>query len=161
MGSLLENSGCSLHDLSGTGWTDRVQNVKPFAAPFPIICAGLQQLHTMNLSNKTTREVKGAISYISSFTCILMSALWLKTLVAIDHRKQIIQAREATIDVELSNLKSLIQDLKDLRDKWGCIMNEANLAAEGMQIAPHIPEKGRLREKFFLRRNQRICHARK
>ena len=102
--------GCSLHGLSGTRWTDREASVRPFAAHFPGIRSALGKLHTLNLTPKTATEVNGTIKYISLFTCILMSAMWLKILVAIDQRNQIIQARQATIDIEVSNLKSLVHD---------------------------------------------------
>ncbi|XP_037775590.1 uncharacterized protein LOC119572557 [Penaeus monodon] len=68
-----------------------------FFAQLPGIHSALEQLHTLNLTPKTATEVNGAVKYISSFTCILMST------------------RQATIDVEVSNLKSLVNDLKNLR----------------------------------------------
>ena len=56
----------------------------------------------LNLTPKTATEVNGAIKYIALFTCIPMSAIWLKILVAVDQRNHIIQARQATIDVEVA-----------------------------------------------------------
>ena len=70
-----------------------------------------------------------------------MSVIWLKIFVAIHQRNQIIQARDATIDVEVSNLKSLLNDLKDLREKWSSILRESKLVADAMQIAPEFPSK--------------------
>lgn len=79
-----------------------------------------------------------------------MSAIWLKILVAIDQRNQIIQARQATIDIEVSNLKSLVHNLKDLRSKWSQILNESKLVAEAMQIDSHLPATSKTkREQFF------------
>ncbi|XP_037797777.1 zinc finger MYM-type protein 1-like [Penaeus monodon] len=121
---LQENIGSFLHGLSGTRWTDRVASVRPFAAQLPGIRSALEQLHTLNLTPKTTTEVNGAVKYISSFSCILMSTIWFKILVAIDQRNQIIQARQVNIDVEVSNLISLVNDLKDLR-KGGIVEEEA------------------------------------
>ena len=46
-----------------------------------------------------------------------MSAIWVKILVMIDQRSQIIQARDATIDVEVENLDSLITEIIEFR---GC-----------------------------------------
>ena len=98
---LQENIGSSLHGLSGTRWSALVNSVRPFAAHLPGIRLALEKLLQLNLTPKTRTEVSGAIKFVSSFTCIVMSAIWLKILVAIDQRNQIIQARDATIDVEV------------------------------------------------------------
>ena len=74
----------------------------PFAAHLPGIKEALEDL-LLNFTPKTTIEVNGANMYVSSFTCIVMSALWSKVLVPIDQRNQVIQAREAMINVEVSN----------------------------------------------------------
>ena len=78
-----------------------------------------------------------------------MSAIWLKILVAIDQRNQIIQARDATIDVEVSIFKSLLNDPKDLREKWSSILRESKLVADAMQIAPEIPSKRKRKRRVF------------
>ena len=78
-----------------------VASAEPLAAHLPGICSALEQPHTLNHTPKTATEVNSAIKYISSFTCILMSAISLKILVVIDPLKQIIQAGQATIEVEV------------------------------------------------------------
>ena len=65
----------------------------------------------------TGTEVIGAHKYMSSFTCVLMSSVWYKILVIINNVNCTIQARNATLDVEVSNIESLIRDLTDLRDR--------------------------------------------
>ena len=132
---------CSLHGLSGTRWTDRVASVRPFAAHLPSIKVALQQLLALNLTLKTTSKVNGAIKYESSFTCLVMSSVWLKVLVAIDQRNQIIQARKATIDVEVSNLKSLLEDLKKLRENWPLILRECKLLASAANLQNEFPSR--------------------
>ena len=87
---LKSNIGSSLHGLSGTRWTDRVASVRPFAAHLPGIKKSLQELLDLNLTAEARAKVLGAIKYISSFVCIVLSAMWLKILVAIDQRNQII-----------------------------------------------------------------------
>ncbi|XP_063597215.1 uncharacterized protein LOC134773899 [Penaeus indicus] len=91
---------------------------------------------------------------MSSFTCILISTIWFKILVAVDQRNQIIQARQAATDVEVSNLKSLVNDLKDLRSKWDQILNEAKLVAEGMQIDCFLPAKRKKKRRPFFDETQ-------
>ena len=95
----------------------------------------------LNLTAKTTSEVNGAIKYVSSFTCLVMSSVWLKVLVAIDQRNQIIQARKATIDVEVSNLKSLLEDLKKLRENWPLILRGCKLVASAANLQNEFPSR--------------------
>ena len=101
----------------------------------------LQQLLALNVTPGTISEVNGAIKYVSSFMCLVISSVWLKVLVAIDRRNQIIQARKATIDVEVSNRKSLLEDLKKLREKWPLILRECKLVASAVNMENEFPSK--------------------
>ena len=132
---------CSFHGLSGTRWIDRVASVRPFAAHLSGLKVALQQLLSLNLTPKTTTDVNGAIKYVSSFSCVVMSSIWLKVLVEIDQINQILQARKATNDVEVSNLKSLLKDLKELREKWPLILSECTLVASAANFPAEFPTK--------------------
>ena len=138
---LQSNIGSSLHGLSGTRWTDRVAGVRPFAVQLQGIRVALQQLLALNLTPKTTTDVNSAIRYVSSFVCIVMSAIWLKIPVAIDQRNQVIQARKATIDIEVAYLHSLVADLQGLREKRSQIVQEGVLVATAMNISAELPAK--------------------
>ena len=94
----------------------------------------LEDLLLLYLTPKTTIEVN------------VMSALWSKVLVPIDQRNQVIQAREATIDVEVSNLRSLIDELKELRSQWPMILNESKLVANSPNILAEFPKSARAGE---------------
>ena len=50
-----------------------------------------------------------------------MASIWVKVLRAIDYRNKVLQARSATLDVEIANIQSLIEDLKQLRKQWDAI----------------------------------------
>ena len=63
-----------------------------------------------------------------------MAAIWMKILSAIDIRNQIIQARNCTIDVEVSNLESLLEEMKTIRDDFPKIMSEARHVSEAINI---------------------------
>lgn len=137
-----EQIGSSLHGLPATRWTARVNSVRPFSAHLPGIRMALEKFLPLSLTPKTRTEVNGAITYVSSFTCIVMSSIWLKILVVIDQRSQVIQARDATIDVEVSNVKSLLNDLKDLRAKWSSIVKELKFVAEFLQSSQRSESAG-------------------
>ena len=132
---LHKHIGVFLHGLSGTRWTERISSVRPFAAHLPGIKAALSDLLSLNLTAKARTLVNGTIAYLSSFKCVIMAAIWVKILSAIDIRNQVIQARNCTIDVEVSNLESLLEEMKNIRNEFPKIMSEARHVAEAMKIS--------------------------
>ena len=70
-------------------------------------------------------------------------------LTAINFKSTVLQARNATLDEELDNIQSLIQDLKHLRDSWDTILAESKLVAGGMSVRMSLitAEKRRSEEK--------------
>lgn len=60
-----------------------------------------------------------------------------------------LEARCATLDVEINNIKSLITDLKQLRTKWDTILSEAKLVATQLGITPEFPSKRKVKQKRF------------
>lgn len=76
--------GCSLHGMSNTRWSDRVESIKPFVAHLPGIKIALENLLELNLTAKTRTEINGALSYVTSFICVIMSVVWYRVLVPVD-----------------------------------------------------------------------------
>ena len=68
-----------------------------------------------------------------------MSAIWIKVLTAIYIRNQIIKARDVTIAVEVRNLDSLLDDMKELRGDFHKILTEAQHVARASRITPELP----------------------
>ena len=145
---LTSSVGCSLHNPSETRWSARVDSVKPFAAHLPGIMTALSQVQEVNLIPETHSDVVGMISYLSSFESILMASLWLKILAAINFRNLLLQAREVTLDVEVTNVHDLIGDLKLLRSKWDEILSESC----GIEQSLCLAETKRKRRRQFLDR---------
>jgi hypothetical protein len=48
--------------------------------------------------------------------------------------QQVIQARNTTLDVEVSNIEALLEDLMKLRSNWKCIWNEAKEVATNIEL---------------------------
>lgn len=71
--------------------------------------------------------------YATSFVCVLISAVWYKILARIGNCNYVIQARNATLDVEVSNFETLLADLTKLRN-WKCMWNEAKVVASNVKI---------------------------
>ena len=94
----------------------------------------LEDLLKLNLTPKTRNEICGAIGYVSSFTCIIMSIVWHKILIPIDFCNKVIQASDATLDMEVANIESLLAQLVALQDSWEAMWNEAKLVASSLHI---------------------------
>ena len=58
----------------------------------------------------------------------------------IDQRNQVIEARDAIIDVEVKNLDDLLTELKIIRDNWFSIFEESKSVAEALNIDTQFPE---------------------
>ena len=131
----------SLHSQSGTRWSERINSVKPFAANLNGIKQALENILDFNLTPKTRSEVNGAIKYVSSFECILMSSIWFKTLAPIDTCNKVIQGRDATIEVEVNNIGVLIENLHKLRLEFKAILIEAKHVASSLGIEMKLRRK--------------------
>ena len=131
---LQDRIGCSLHQLSTTRWSARLQSVKAFAAHSEGIKVAIKELEKLNLTSETKSTVRGIYSYLNTFECIVMSSMWLKILAAIDLRNTLLQSRDATLDVEAENMQSLVTELEQLRNDWGLILRESKLVAENLKV---------------------------
>jgi hypothetical protein len=58
---LVKHIGSSLHGISDTRWSYRVESVKPFAAHLPGIKKALEELLKLNLTAKSRNDVKRAL----------------------------------------------------------------------------------------------------
>ena len=77
------------------------------------------------LTAKSSNEINGAFSYLRTFICVLMSAVCHKSLAAIDICNKVIPARDATLDVEVSNIEALLEDITMLLSNWKGIWHVA------------------------------------
>ena len=68
-----------------------------------------------------------------------MSAIWYKVLKSIDERNRVIEARDATIDIEL----------KTLKENWPTILEEVNKVTKALNIEPPLPVRQKKRKQFF------------
>ena len=62
---LAKRIGSSIHGISGTRWSDRVECVKPFVVDLPCVKLALEDLLELNITPKTKNEIHGAICYVS------------------------------------------------------------------------------------------------
>lgn len=140
---ILQNKvGCSLHSTSKTRWSARVESVKPIAAHLPSLVDALDDVLQLNLSAECRRDVKGLITYMRTFDCLILASIWCKVLKTIDIVNRVIQARGATIEVVSDNLKNLVVELQKLRNEgWENIWSEVSTVAENIGWPDHLTEQ--------------------
>ena len=63
-----------------------------------------------------------------------MSIVWHRILIPIDFCNKVIQASDVTVDMEVSNIESLLAQLLALQDSWKAMWNEAKLVASNLEI---------------------------
>ena len=62
-----------------------------------------------------------------------MSVVWCRILVSIDFGNKVIQASNATSDMEVANVESLLAQLVANRESWKAVCNETKLVASSLQ----------------------------
>ncbi|XP_072387393.1 zinc finger MYM-type protein 1-like [Diabrotica undecimpunctata] len=77
-----------------------------------------------------------------------MASIWVKVLVPINYRSQLLQTMDATLDVESSNIESLIDDLSALRNNWDKILSECNVT-NAYGIEPELSSSRARKRKTF------------
>lgn len=139
---------CSLHNMSDTRWSSRIECVKPFSMNIVGIKEAIKEVQNLNLTAETLNDLRGLSKYADSFECVIMASIWFKVLTTIDYRNKVLQTRKCTIDVEVKNLDSLINDLTHLRNNWEMILEECKLVGGNINSAITFPKKRTIRKKL-------------
>ena len=127
---LLRYLGCSLHKLSDTRWSARIDSVQPFALSISKIAETVKTVPDLVRTAKSRSDAIGLLKCCRSFKCIVLPFAWFKVLSAID----LSQARDVTLDDEIANLKSLLEDLEHVRKTWDAICAQCKAVAENVGI---------------------------
>ena len=147
---LQENIGCSLHSMSQTRWSARVDCVKPFATHISGIRNAIISIKNLNLTAETKYDLIGIESYIGSFQCVLLSSIWLKILTAINYRSTVLQARGATLDVEVQCIHALIKELEQFREQWPLILVKCKTEATSIGLSDTFEQRRhKIRKRHF------------
>ena len=94
----------------------------------------MEALLELNLTPKTRNETKGALCYVHSFICIIISVVWHGVLIYFYFCNKLIQASDTTLDMEVVNIESLPPQLVALQDSWKTMWNGAKIIASSMHI---------------------------
>lgn len=68
-----------------------------------------------------------------------MVTVWAKVLRLINYRSQLLQTMDATLDIEVDNIKCLIDELSELRNNWDKILSKSKLVSCDCGINSVLP----------------------
>ncbi|XP_065662742.1 zinc finger MYM-type protein 1-like [Hydra vulgaris] len=125
----------SLHGMSKTRWSARIDGVKPVAQHLNSVRSALNELGVPHLTAQAKMELNAIQKYISKFDCILMSSIWMKLLTMIHQSNLIIEARQVTLDIEKDNIENLCNDIQRLREQFDKILNESKFVARNIDVS--------------------------
>ena len=140
---LQEAAGVSLHKLSTTRWSARIEAVKPLVKKPREILDALKGLEDHDLPGDVCNDVENLIQSLQSLEFILLITFWFKVLQTINDVSVLLQASKITIDEELRLIESVQDDLKRVRESWSVISVESKLVASSLGLSEHFREKRR------------------
>ncbi|KAG8582256.1 hypothetical protein GDO81_007971 [Engystomops pustulosus] len=146
--TLIEEVGRSLHGLSETRWSSRIEAVRPIAQNLPSILKALEKvLASRKLSNDAHSDAQGLYDYFSSFRAVVLATFWVKVLTSFEERNKILQSRSISMEIGVANIKALSDEMKLLREKWPVLLSEASAVADCMEIPKELLNHQQLRQR--------------
>ena len=143
-----EQTGCSLHRLSDTRWSARIEAVKPVAKHLPSVLKSLDSIvMTCSLTSEARSEANGLRKYFMSFDAVVLLTVWLKVLQSIDNRNVILQSGKISLDIEAANIRDLTEEMQSLRDAWDTLLAEAKLIAGEINVTPQLSKESSRQKK--------------
>lgn len=137
---LKKHTGVSLHSMSKTRWSARIECVRPVVKQTKGIINAINEVLTTNLKVEVRADLLGTKKYIRTFEFVVLAHIWFKILTQINYVSSILQAREITLDKEVVNLEVLLQDLEKIRSNWGAILAEAQEHAVESELETEFKE---------------------
>lgn len=140
-----KNIGVSLHSMSTTRWSARIECVKPFAHNHRGLLESIDEILTSNLTAEVRADLMGIKKYMAAYESVIMGNLWFKILTAVNNVSVVLQARNSTIDVEVKNLMALVEKLKSTLNSWDTLLDESREYAKKNDIQVVFKEKRKVR----------------
>lgn len=137
-----DKTGCSLHYLSDTCWSARIEAVKSVAKHLPCVINALDSiLLTCILTSEARSEASGLKNYFMSFNANVLLTVWLKILQCIEDRNVILQSGKISLDTQAASIRALKEEMQALRDGWKSLLSEATLISMQMDVEPQFSKE--------------------
>ena len=139
---LKDTAGISLHSLSQTRWSARIDAIRPLVKNHNKMLEALSKLQTeLDLPGEAYSDSEYLIEWMKSFEYILMATFWFKALQCIDDVNKILQYADISIAEEAKYLESLRTDVQTLRDSWEKVLEEAKRVSSALGQTTTLKEK--------------------
>ena len=141
MENLKETAGVSLHSLSDTRWSARIDAVRILAKNHIKMLEILSNIQTdLDLTDLAFSDAENLLEWMKSFEYILMATFWFKVLQCIDDVNKVLQYADICIADELEHLSSLQNKIQNVRDSRETVLQEAKL------VSPSLGQNTTLKE---------------
>ena len=118
--------------------------MQPVCQKLPPVLKAIDEIEdTLDISSEARADIANLIKYFKSFKAIILTTTWFKILKSIDMRTKVLQLRNTTIDAEVRNLDSLLDEMRLYRDSCASILEEASLVADELHVPKHLKENRR------------------
>lgn len=103
---------CSLHKLSDTRWSARIEAVRPLAKHLPDVLKSLEMLITQgNLTSEAKAQAHGLKTYFESFEAVVLLTFWVKVLGCIEDRNLASQSSSLSLEIQVASVKELENEM--------------------------------------------------
>jgi len=156
---LQDNTGISLHRLSDTRWSARIDAIKPLVKRPREIMASLKTLkEDFDLPGDLYNDVTALLTWFLSFEYVVLATFWFKALQAINDVSCLLQGTQLTLDEEIRLFTSLVNDLQRIRESWSTIIEESRIVAVNLGFEEMFKQKRQRRQKIFHDEDRRNVH---
>lgn len=157
---LQTTANISLHSVSTTRWSARVDAVRPLVKRYSNIFYALVKIsEETNLSPETQADVDFLTDWLKTYEFILLTSVWYKILQTIDNRNTILQSSKISVKHSENILLGLMEDIESFRDNWDSFLREAKTVELSFEITPELkPTRERIRKRFLMIQQSQTAH---
>jgi hypothetical protein len=125
----------SLHAISETRWSAQINAVEPVAKHLSTIRAAVEEVELLNLQPHARTGLQSTKEYFDTFECILLSKIWIEILTLLQQTNLVIEARNATLNVDTKNIDNLVSNIRQDREELEKIFSKSKDIAGNARIS--------------------------
>lgn len=149
---LQPNVNISLHSVSKTRWSARVDAVRPLIKNHTSMLESLIKIEEeLHLPPEIQADVECLIKWLKSFESVLLTTLWFKVLHCIDDKNKILQSAKLPMEEGAKHMSNLVKEIQTMKDSWPIFFEDAKQVTSSLGIDPKMKSDSRIRKnkRFF------------
>lgn len=149
---LQPNVNISLHSVSKTRWSARVDAVCPLIKNHTSMLESLIKIEEeLHLPPEIQADVECLIKWLKSFESVLLTTLWFKVLHCIDDKNKILQSAKLPMEEGAKYMSNLVKEIQTMKDSWAIFFEDAKQVTSSLGIDPKMKSDSRIRKnkRFF------------